>query len=669
VPAADLWAQQLNSLRAPEDISTHEVAVEHRYIQTDGGGRVRYSHDLTPHLKEVHDACDDPSKRVVAVKGPARSGKTIAWENFLLKVGMFGPSRNVLWYMHSEPDVKRYVKERVDWFLREHEGFDGKRAAKVESWNLREIEGRVWEWLAANPSTTRARSASVAVADEIDAMRPVIRDAIVTLLKNRQKEYGNTAKILVSSHPDAGPLFGIDSIIADSDHRYRLGPCPHCAKLIGAAREVPAQRRGVWNIAQLMKLGEGMEREAMLDMVAHEVRIICPHCRKPITNQQRLDLRHDAMWFGRGQEVDRYDRKITGKLIAHEVAGFIFHAFDAPFDSLATLARPFVAALLKATENGDKTDLKEQTVKSLGETFVEDEAASKPRVFTEIKTRLIDSGYAMGTVPRGVDFLTMMVDVQGDRFEPGVIGWSRNAESWLIDRFAAKQTVGWVDIKPGLRLKDWDVLNDMLSQTYPLADGSGRRLGIAKMGVDTGGVPGVTDNARRWVANHVAAGTFQPWQVSLQMGDAWKKNEFVGPYRQITHVGGRELPVPIGERTINVFELKKILADRMQIEAPGPLRMHLPGDVTDSQIRELISETLINGQWIRKGKNELWDIWVGCEVVRRLLDPEDNRIDWSNPPPWARPFMPVQDKAEAAKQKAEAGFYERFRQFNRRPAR
>lgn len=672
--ARQIWARQRDALRPSEDITTQEVAVKYRRIQADGGANVPYRHDLTPHLEEVHNACDDPTKRCVAVKGPARSGKTIAWENFLLKVGLFGPSRNMLWYMHSEPDVRRYVDERVDWFLREHGDLWEKRdKAKVPKWNLRRVDGGLWEWLPANPSTTRARSASLAIADEIDAMQPKIRDAIITLLKNRQREYGSMAKILVSSHPDAGPLFGIDSILVDSDLRVRMAPCPECAHWIGAAKEVENGRRMVWNMAPLMKRGEGMEREELLDMIAAEIQLVCPFCRCHITNEERLEMRFPAKWIGRGQEIDTLER-ITGRLIDSDTAGFVFHAIDAPFDSLAALARPWAAAFLKFKENGNDTDLKEVTVKTIGETYTKEAPGSKPAQWKEVKTRLMDTGYSMGTVPRGVDFLTCFVDVQGDRFEPGVIGWSRNGESWLIDRFAQRQLEGFHDIRPGERVSDWSVLELLLAQTYPLADGTGRHLPIAKLGVDTGGVPGVTENARRWFANVTGVGGLDgmlvpTWRLSLQKGDAHHKGEFIGPVRRITHdKAEREYPVPVLERTVNVFEIKKLIAYRRdEILEPGPLRMHLPGDVTDAQIRELVAETLVNDEWIARGRNELWDIWVGCEVLRQLLNPEDSKIDWTNPPVWARPFIPsrIGDQGGMAPPQQD-DLLERLRQFNRR---
>jgi phage terminase large subunit GpA-like protein len=676
VPTRDLWHQQLDALRPADDISTHEVAVEHRYIQADGGAKVRYNHDLTPHLKEVHDACDDPTKRVVAVKGPARSGKTIAWENHLLKVGMYGPSRNMGWYMHSEPDVRRYVDERVDWFLREHKDLWTKRdRAKAPKWNLRRVDGGLWEWLSANPSTTRARSFSLAIADEIDAMQPKVRNAIITLLKNRQREYGSLAKILVSSHPDAGPVFGIDSILVDSDMRVRMMPCPQCAHWIGPAREVPKERRMVWNVPKLMKEGETMSRDELLDFVADAVRLVCPFCKGEITNEERLQLRFDAKWVGKGQEIDGHEN-IVGQLVDTDTAGFVFHAVDAPFDSLAELARPFVAAMLKFNDTGDETDLKEQTVKTLGETYIREAPGSKPQVLKEVRSRLVDTGYEMGTVPRGVDFLTCFVDVQGDRFEAGVIGWSRTNESWLIDRFAAKQLEGFEDIKPHVRQSDWDVLEIILAMTYPFNDGSGRHLPIAKLAVDTGGVPGVTAKARAWYAKATSplpdGRAIAPWKLALLKGDAHHKGEFMGPLRKITHdKAQREYPMPVYERTVNVFEVKKVIAYRRdEILTPGPQKMHVPGDITDTQLRELIAEVLINDSWERTpgmgGRNELWDIWVGAEVCRQLLSPEDVKINWESPPIWAQPFIPSQDGPSGGMGKPDQDIIERLKQFNRR---
>lgn len=663
--AADVFRQRLDAAKPSEDIRTHDVAVRYRLIKTDGGGETRYSHALTPHLEEIHDAFDDPNIRVIAVKGPARGGKTISAENYLLKVGMYGPSRNVLWYMHSEPDVKRYVKERVNWFLRNHEEVRAKLASvKNPAWNFKEVEGALWEWLAANRSTTRARSGSLAVADEIDAMVPDIRDSIVELLQNRQREFGNLGKVFVASHPDAGPQFGIDEVLRQSDLRLRIWACLVCGFLVGPSQETPAGRRIVWNVPALLKGSEEMPRDELVEMIREKTRLICPHCGFAFTNEDRHEMRVAARWFGKGEKIDGNER-IVGDRVKLDRAGFVIHAFDAPFDTIGDMAKQWAEAKIESDTTGRRAKLKEVHVKTLGETDTEDSAGARPRTAQAIRARNVDDSYMMGQIPSQVDFLTAMIDVQVDRFEVGVIGWSRGRESWLIDRFGLAMRQGLETVRPAERLADWDALIPaVFNQTYALQDDPTMHMIIGKIAIDTGGMPGVTNNARIWTANSLAARKFQAWRVSLQEGSSSDKSELYGKPRPIkVDDAGRPLATPITERAPNVIEIKHIIANRMELATPGSGFMHLPINVEERHIRELASETFIAGLWVPRGRNETWDIWVGCEVCRDLLAPDSNTVDWVNRPIWAKPF-PLQSKAD--KRTAETDFYTRFRRLNDR---
>lgn len=667
--AREAFQQQLDSALPGEDIRTQDVAVKYRKIKGDGGSEDSYRHDLTPHLEEIHDALDDPLIRVVAVKGPARGGKTIAAENFLLKVGMFGPSRNVLWYMHSEPDVKRYVKERVEFFLEHHTEVRAKLGnTRNPAWNLRTVDGNLWEWLAANASTTRARSASLAIADEVDAMRPGIRDSIVTLMKNRQREYGSQAKIFVASHPDAGPQFGIDAILRDSDLRVRMWTCIFCAHRMGPAVEVPVERRLRWNMSDFMERKDEMSRDNLVNLVGEKLRLVCPHCKGLITNEQRLEMRVLANWMGTGQEIDSFEN-IVGERVQKDTAGFVIHAFDAPFDSISEMGQQWVKAKIESLENGRSANLKEVNVKTLGETHTEDIAGARPRLEKEVRARLVDPSYQMGFVPEGVRFLTAMVDIQVNRFEVIVVGWAAHSrESWLIDRFNIAQKVGLEDVQPGKRLRDWDEIKPwVFDQLYPMQSDNHLGLGIAKAAIDTGGEPGVTNNARIWASNLVHTATIPPWRILLMKGDAWQKGELYGRPRKIeTDDAGRPLATVIGERTVNVFEVKQIIAGRMEIETPGPGFMHLPTDIEDKYIRELCSETLVNGVWVKRGRNETWDGYVGCEVARSLLAPDNIDIPWdTDPPRWAVPVAKSPSGQDADKDSAPENLYDRLARFNR----
>lgn len=669
----DLIRGEMDALRPVETISTNEVAAKYRVLPAYGGAKIPFLIEKTPYVEGIHDALDDPRKRMIVVKGPARAVKTTAAENYLLKVGMFGPARNVLWYMHSEPDLRAYVEERVDFFMREHDRLADKihtgRGGRGK-WNLRRVDGQKWEWLAANASTTRGRSAPFIVADEIDAMRPAIGDAIKTLIKNRQREYGALGKAYVASHPDRGPTAGIDQLLVDSDMRLRYWDCPHCAHKISPAVEAPKERRVVWNVPEMMKANaEEMDRDQLLDWVEQHVHLICPHCEGHISNEERLVLDRAGQWIGKGQSIDEHEN-VSGEIVATEVAGFVIHAFMAPFVTLGGLAREYVDALLTYQETGSDELLRQVHVKSMGETHQDpDDPAAQTRDWKETKAAHLDTGYRLKTVPRGVDFLTMMVDVQGNRFEAGVWGWSRNRECWLIDRFAFKQRLGLRDIAPGDNLEDWEVLETGMAMTYPLNDGSGKHLMIAKMAVDTGGVPGVTNNARIWAANCLAEGKFPAWRLMLSKGDRHLQGELYGKVNKVLYDDAeRPLPVPVLERIVNVSAVKRMMAKRLQIELPGPNFIHLPSDVEDRHVRELVSETFVNGAWIARGRNETWDTLIMCEVARAVLAPENAKIDWEkDPPPFAVPFDPSQNTSDGDRKSPETDFFDRLAQVNKGP--
>lgn len=664
---------ETKSVLPAEDISSAEVA-ETRVFRGIGGIKTSFSFAIAPYLREIHDAMDDPTKNVVVVKGPARCGKTSAAENFLLKVGMYGPSRNVLWYMHSEPDLKRYMRERGDPMLRDHERLWEKveKLGGKTAWNLKIVDGAVWEWLPANDSTTRARSAALTVGDEIDAMRPEIGDAIVTLIKNRQREVGAFGKAFLCSHPDRGPQFGIDHLLQDTDMRVRIWTCFDCGHLMCPAVEAPAGRRVTWNMGDLMREADSLSREDLLAFVEANVHLTCPNCKTKIGNEERLELDAAGVWMGKGQEIAD-DESIVGERISVDQAGFVIHAFMAPFVTLGGLAKEYAGAMLHKLTTGSDALLRQVNVKSLGETHRGDDPASKPKLWKEVKAAHLDTGYILATVPRGVDFLTAMTDTQGSSFETGVWGWSRNRECWLIDRFSMKQRLGLKNIRPGENIEDWDVLEYVLNLEYPLNDGSGRVLGIAKMAVDTGGVPGVTENARIWASNLLASNRFPAWRIMLSKGDHNLKGAFYGVAHKITEdKAGRPLPVSVLERVVNVTEIKRMMSARLEILEPGPNYLHLPRDVEDAHIRELCSEVLINGIWTKiERRNETWDTLIMSEVARALLAPENAVIDWVNDRPvWAVPYIPASpDRREDGNAPEERDFFMRLSRLNKREGR
>ena len=211
------------------------------------------------------------------------------------------------------------------------------------------------------------------------------------------------------------------------------------------------------------------------------------------------------------------------------------------------------------------------------------------------------------------------------------------------------------------------MLETALAFTYPMQGDPDKHLMIAKMAVDTGGVPGVTNNARIWASNLLSSGRVPSWRVMLSKGDRHLMGDLYGkPNRVKEDDGGRPLAVPVVERIVNVSAMKRVMARRLDIPQPGPGFVHLPRDIEDRYVRELVSEIEINGEWIRRGANETWDTLIMCEVARFLLAPENRTIDWAgNRPLWATPFSPSQKRRDGDNKSKEGDLFDRLTRLNR----
>lgn len=628
-----------------------------------GGEPFRYDPALTPYTPGINDACDHPDVRVIAVKGPTRSAKTVSAESMCLRDWTYGPLKNVLWFMQDEDSINDYIDERGEEMLLIHDEVRERIdwADRKNGRKRRKIGKSLLLYRPATSRALRAKAAPTIVADEIDAYIKKVRKAIMTLITSRQEEFGSAAKAYLCSHPDEGPDDGIDAVLKDSLLSLWFARCPHCGGAASPALEADAWGvpRWTWNVPELMGRAEELERLGFLDWVDANAVLCCPFdgCHATFGADARFALLASGRWLQRHQRWES-DGTVVGDYRFDKIMGFVIHAFMTPFMKLGETARDWAAAKLTA-DMGDTTKLKEVVCKKLGETFMGTKAEEQIEDWKTVQARLA-ANYALKTVPAGVKFLTAFVDVQGDRFEVRVIGWDLALQSWLIDAYPIKQwpamngRSAFENIAPATRLRDWDVIEEaVLAASYPLASNPERVsaglpelfLPIARTVVNAAGEPGVTNNARVWNANLIArqpgeGRLIAPYRILLMQGGSHKTGEIYGkPKVHEFDDRGAKLRVPIYERIPNVHELKRIIATRMRIAEPGPGRMNIPAGTPARTVRELVSERLVNGDWVKNNRfNETWDGWVACELGRATLRPERPEL-WKdgNLPDWARP--------------------------------
>lgn len=614
-----------------------------------GGEPFRFDPNITPYMEAIGDALDNPAVRVVLAQANTRSGKTTKGESFVLRRWTYGPMTDVAWLMQDEDSLRRYIDERGEKMLQLHPAVNEKIdwSNKRNSRYFKKIGRNNLYYLPATLRALRGLSAPIFVADEIDAYPNNIRGAIMTVISSRQEEFGTNSKAYLCSHPDKGADDGIGGALRDSLLHLWFVQCPHCGGASTPAKEAANWNvpRITWNVPEMMGLADEMERVPFLDHVAANVVLTCPHdgCGATFDPDERLPLMRSGRWMQQHQSLTP-DGQLVGETRIASKMGFIIHAFMAPFVKMGETARDWAAAKLTADATGSDIHLREVTVKKLGEIYQGSKAEEQMETWQVVQAR-IASHYPLGYVPTGCLFLTAFVDVQGDRFEVRVIGWDLGKQSWLIDTFSIKQWPAFdkrgafTNIDPGNRLGDWDIIEEaVLARSYPLQSNAQREeagleplfLPIARTMVDAVGVPGVTGNARNWLANMMSRapgeGRFiADYRVKLVHGSASKtqKEVYGKPVQVMVDDQNRPLRTTIHERYPNVHEIKRIIARRMKIETPGPGRMHMPAGISPRFYQELTAERLVDGTWTpHSSRNETWDGWVMCEVARHTLFPD-----------------------------------------------
>jgi phage terminase large subunit GpA-like protein len=428
-------------------------------------------------------------------------------ENVALKRWSNHPTR-VLWYMQTAEDMEDYMEERGEWMIANHPRVAVKlQQDRRTSLTRKRIGGALALFRAATLKTTRGKAAPLVVADEIDGYAKRVRKSILTLIRNRQREFGNEALAYICSHPDAGPTEGIDQVLSETIVHLWYWNCLKCRKASSPCAE--AQIRMSWNVSALLENVADMDPRDIRSMVQSKARLVCPHCEATFDNADRLKMSATGRWVQPHQKLDIHG-VVQGKRKTSDGMGFVIHGFMSPFIDLGDLAAEYALAKISADNTGDATNLKEVVVKSLGETFEGAKAEDQVEDWRTVKARL-STPYPLKHVPNRVDFLTAFVDVQGDRFEVRVIGWGRNLESYLVDTFSIKQWPNGDNVDPANRLNDWDLIEHrVLDMSWPLTSNRGDEndlyLSVARTAIDLGGggadegSGSVTNNARLWVS-------------------------------------------------------------------------------------------------------------------------------------------------------------------------
>lgn len=646
--AARLLAETLDGLLPPMRIPLAEHCTTHRWVKNVGTGTLElYDHATAPYLRGIMEALDDPTKRTVAVMGPAASGKTAGpAESWLLRTIHSDPAE-MLWYMQTDAARDAYVQARIEPLLNDHDKLIGDLRYGRDSIALKRFRGGHVEFLPFTASTLVNKHVRYIVADEWDAYDEKPGDPLMALDARRQSA-GAESKLLAISHPDrARPLSappeqqrGIMRLYVASDRRTWWWPCPHC---------------GAWsspNPGTPRRMIVDYPEDAPLDEIEASAGLLCPSCGTLIEDKHRHAMNGAGRWICQGETLDE-DGNLSGAPIASQTAGFWIHGTMSSFvmGGIGALARKRAAAeRALAAGQGDAAELRTVIVRNWGEPLAASTSPGTVEAATLVERAEPD--LRLGVVPEGVRFLTAWADSQGGRWELLVRGWGAGGESWVVD-YAV------IPGDPGHSADDWDALLARLqTTTYPLADGSGRHMRIRAAGFDSMGQPGVTEQAyAAWLRARRAGrarmfGEVEGrhcWNLTPTKG---ANSRFAPRLSQVypnsqrkdrKASAGGQVPLLV----FNPNGAKDALAAQLANAPPAPNCVHFPAALLAPKgpphpfFEGLAAEKrdALKGTWTPVSKavrNEPLDLMVGCEVVARLHGL--HRIRWDAPPNWASPW-------------------------------
>ena len=385
-------------------------------------------------------AVDSPSHLYLCGRGLIPTHNTEAGNNWIGYVVHHAPGP-MLAVLPTVEMAKRNSRQRIDPLIEEspalRERIAPSRARDSGNTVLaKEFRGGVLVMTGANSAVgLRSMPVRYLFLDEVDGYPGDVdgEGDPIALAEARTRTFARR-KILVISTPTIAGLSRIEREYAHSDQRRFFVPCPRCEAM-------------QWLKFERLRWPKGKP-----DAAAYH----CEDCEREIAEHHKTRMLAGGEW--RATATGPADPRTAG-----------FH-LSSLYSPLGWRSWAEIAAAWETAQGSDAA-LKSFRNTELGETWTESGDAPDWQRLYERREE-----FSLGTVSLGALFLTAGADVQKDRIEVSVWAWGRGLTSWLVDHIV-------IDGGPE-SAEAWERLTALLGQTWPHA--SGARLGLAKLGIDTG---------------------------------------------------------------------------------------------------------------------------------------------------------------------------------------
>ena len=694
-PAAFQTLQEMivaasEAVRPPERLTVTQAAQKYVKIKEKNYSGP-WSADKTPYLVEPQDELMSLDYTGMVFVGPARTGKSQMFLNWLSTTAICDPMDMMLLHMSqatgrnwSLSDLAKLIRHSPDIRARLSPGRQNDNVfdkSFVSGMRLQIIHPSINELSGKTVGRNWAMD-----YDRLPANIDGEGDAWTLLKKRAQtlKRYGMTVaesspgfpvtdgKWIAQSPHEAPPCEGILSIYNEGDRRRWNWRCPQC----GGAFEPD------FKLLVYPKSADPME-------AAEQVVMACPHDGFPMTPDMQHELNLGGRWIREGQHWLE-DGSIVGTPRRSDIASFWMKGPAAAFTTWPELVTKFLNAETDFDRTGSEEKLKAVTNTDLGLPYTF-KALESGRLPEELKARA--KPYARrGHVPPGVGFLVTTIDVQaGGRpsFVCHTYGIGEGGDIWHVDMWRIRKSRRLDEdgerklIDPAAYPEDWDVLvEECIERTYPLDDESGRHMQVKILACDSGGAAAHGNEKKQQSSGPIVSVTSNAYEFYRRLKNDPEGRNYHRRFHLVKGAPSKDGGTPRIHRTlpdsqqkdqyaiargdvpvwlVNSNMVKDMVAQRLGRTDPGG-QVHFPqwfDDAGDAVNIDWLYTQLTNENRTAKGwekpsgkKNEALDLLAYAMAICLIPDIRIEQIDWAAPPTWATPdwsknalvFVPVEGK-------------------------
>ena len=658
------------ALRPPERLSVSEAAEKYRYVHNPGHYIGPWRNRMAPYLVEPMDELASLDYKGWVFVSASQSGKTDIGINWLQYSVLCDPLHMMLVEV-SQTRASDFSFRRIDELHRHNENIRSQLRDEVGDDTVhrkRYQSGMMFNLSWPSSNELSGRPIPRLFLTDYDRMPPDIgrEGSAFVLAQGRITTFGRHGMVAAESSPsfpvtdpswspstphEAPPSGGILSLYNQGDRRRWYWKCVTC--------EAPFE--------PTFALLKWDDKQPDAHRMAESAWMECPHCGERYRHEDsatpgKAAMNRSGRWLKDGQTW-LADGTVVGDGPPSDTASFWLPGTAAAFKDWRTIVSKYLLALDQYNKTGLEETLK-GTVNTDQAMPYTPRAHEMDRIPEKLQERAQDFG--MRDVPAAVRFLIAAIDVQKYRFVVQVMGIGPGADIWVIDRFDIRHSLRpdtksdrpnqFHTVLPGTYREDWKLLmREVIKRSYPLSDGSKRRMGIKATICDSRGMERATSNAYdfwRWLRDGP-----KPEDIDFEEWADWEPRMhdrfqlFAGTDKRVSYTAkivypdsgrsnrfaGARGEVPV--LSVNVTTVKNQLDSILEREHTGTGRINFPDWLSLEFFKELCAEVkTLKGIWEnpRQQRNESWDLFVmGLSLLGSRRHVGIDQLDWSKPPPWA----------------------------------